>query len=419
MLSLLPVRSSFLLLFLVTSGSILSARPNIALLVADDLGYAELGCQGNTDIPTPHIDSIAERGARFTDAYVTAPFCSASRAGFITGRYQTRFGYEFNPTGAHNEDPDAGLPVGERTLGDQLTNAGYTTALIGKWHLGGTARYHPQRRGFDTFYGFLHEGHYFVPPPYRGVTTMLRRRTLPNGMSKGRWISKDGSTVYTAHMGNNEPDYDANNPILRSGQPVEETQYLTDALTREAVSFIGDHKDRPFFLYLSYNAVHSPLQGAERYMKKFAHIGDVHRRIFAAMLANLDDSIGAPAHCATLTARVLRNGGLPLKHVSAWYSPTTLYLEAEERAASVVIESGSEKGSGVDEELAQATDALLRGPLETATVTTIGDEMCSKIIENLVERVVGAIQSGDAVSQRLSQQQLANAVLRCGLLRGE
>ena len=278
---------------MVVSVAMLNARPNIVLLVADDLGYAELGCQGNTDIPTPHIDSIAENGARFTDAYVTAPFCSASRAGFITGRYQTRFGYEFNPTGAHNEDPDAGLPVGERTLGDQLTNAGYTTALIGKWHLGGTARYHPQRRGFDTFYGFLHEGHYFVPPPYRGVTTMLRRRTLPNGMSKGRWISKDGSTIYTAHMGNNEPDYDANNPILRSGQPVEETQYLTDALTREAVDFIDDHKDRPFFLYLSYNAVHSPLQGAERYMEKFAHLGDVHRRIFAAMLANLDDSIGA------------------------------------------------------------------------------------------------------------------------------
>jgi arylsulfatase B len=328
MLSLLPVRPSFLLLCLVASGAMLNARPNIVLLVADDLGYAELGCQGNTDIPTPHIDSIAESGARFTDAYVTAPFCSASRAGFITGRYQTRFGYEFNPTGAHNEDPDAGLPVGERTLGDQLTNAGYTTALIGKWHLGGTARYHPQRRGFDTFYGFLHEGHYFVPPPYRGVTTMLRRLTLPNGMSKGRWISKDGSTIYTAHMGNNEPDYDANNPILRSGQPVEETQYLTDALTREAVNFIDDHKDRPFFLYLSYNAVHSPLQGADRYMEKFAHIGDVHRRIFAAMLANLDDSIGTVLkkikdtglHDNTLIVFFSDNGG-PTRELTSSNAP--------------------------------------------------------------------------------------------------
>ena len=293
MLSLSPVRAPLLLLFLLTSGAMLSARPNIVLLVADDLGFAELGCQGNTDIPTPHIDSIARDGARFTDAYVTAPFCSASRAGFITGRYQTRFGYEFNPTGAHNEDPDAGLPVTERTLGDQLGAAGYTTALIGKWHLGGTAKYHPQRRGFDTFYGFLHEGHYYVPPPYRGVTTMLRRRALPNGLSKGRWISKDGKTIYTAHMGSNEPDYDADNQMLRAGQPVEEKEFLTDALTREAVNFVDRNKDRPFFLYLSYNAVHSPLQGAERYMEKFAHIEDLHRRIFAAMLANLDDSVGA------------------------------------------------------------------------------------------------------------------------------
>ena len=282
-----------LLFLLLASGSILYARPNIVLLVADDLGFAELGCQGNTDIPTPHIDSIAREGVRCTDAYVTAPFCSASRAGFMTGRYQARFGYEFNPTGANNEDPKAGLPVTERTLGDQLTAAGYTTALIGKWHLGGTANYHPQRRGFDMFYGFLHEGHYYVPHPYRGVTTMLRRRTLPSGLSTGRWTSKDGKTIYTAHMGNNEPDYDADNPLLRAGQPVQENDYLTDALTREAVNFIDRNKERPFFLYLSYNAVHSPLQGAERYMEKFAHIKDIHRRIFAAMLANLDDSIGA------------------------------------------------------------------------------------------------------------------------------
>ena len=257
--SLLALKTPLILLFLVCSGPIIAARPNIVLLVADDLGYAELGCQGNTDIPTPHIDAIARNGARFTDAYVTAPFCSASRAGYMTGRYQTRFGYEFNPTGAHNEDPDAGLPISERTLGDQLTDAGYTTALIGKWHLGGTARYHPQRRGFDTFFGFLHEGHYFVPPPYRGVTTMLRRRTLPDGTQKGKWTSRDGKTIYSTHMGYNEPDYDADNPILRCGQPIEENQYLTDALTREAVNFIDNNQDRPFFLYLSYNAVHLSL----------------------------------------------------------------------------------------------------------------------------------------------------------------
>ncbi|MCA9084025.1 MAG: sulfatase-like hydrolase/transferase [Planctomycetaceae bacterium] len=272
--------------------------PNIVILVADDLGYGECGCQGNPQIPTPHIDSIATRGVRFTNGYVTAPFCSASRAGLLTGKYQTRFGYEFNPIGADNEDPEAGLPVNQKTLADVLHDVGYATSLIGKWHLGGTARYQPQRRGFDEFFGFLHEGHYFVPPPYRGVTTMLRRKRLP-GNKEGRWVSPQGDLVLTTHMGHDEPDYDANNPLFRSGQPVNEQTYLTDAFTREATDFIQRHKERPFFLYLAYNAVHSPLQGADPYMQKFAHIEDIHRRIFAAMLSNLDDSVGAVLDCLT------------------------------------------------------------------------------------------------------------------------
>jgi len=266
-------------------------QPNVVLLLADDLGYGELGCQGNQEIPTPHIDSIAAGGVRFTNGYVTAAFCSASRAGLLTGRYQTRFGYEFNPTGHRNEDPAAGLPASQKTIADQLQAVGYTTALFGKWHLGGTAAYHPYRRGFDEFFGFMHEGHYFVAPPYKGVTTMLRRKSLPNGQT-GRWQSKNEKLIYSDHMGYNEPDYDADNPLIRGGQPVEEKEYLTDALTREAVDFINRASDRPFFLYLPYNAVHSPLQGADRYMRKFDFIQDIHRRIFASMLANLDDSVG-------------------------------------------------------------------------------------------------------------------------------
>ena len=266
-------------------------QPNIIILFADDLGYGELSCQGNPEIPTPHIDSIASNGVRFTNGYVAGPNCSPSRAGLLTGRIPTRFGYEFNPTGALNEQPGFGLPVSEITIAETLQNSGYTTGLIGKWHQGGTAAYHPFRHGFDEFFGFLHEGHYFVPPPYNGVTTMLRRKTLPGGRT-GRWIGDKG-LIYTDHMGRNEPDYDADNPITRGGQPVVETEYLTDALTREAVEFIDRHDDKPFFLYLAYNAVHSPLQGADAYMKKFAHIEDIHRRIFAAMLANMDDSVGA------------------------------------------------------------------------------------------------------------------------------
>ncbi len=170
--------------------------PNIVLIVADDLGYGELGCQGNRQIPTPNIDSIAAGGIRFTQGYVTASFCSASRAGLLTGRYQTRFGYEANPTGAHNEDPDAGLPVGEQTIADVLVDSGYVTGLFGKWHLGGTAKYHPYRRGFDEFFGFLHEGHYYVPPPYRNTITMLRRKIVTSGCQNGVWKSANGRLYF-------------------------------------------------------------------------------------------------------------------------------------------------------------------------------------------------------------------------------
>lgn len=279
---------------MVALGASLSAddgRPNIIVFFADDLGYGELGCQGNSEIPTPYIDSIAESGVRFTAGYVAGPNCSPSRAGLLTGRTPTRFGYEFNPIGARNEEPGIGLPSKEVTIAETLQDAGYTTGLIGKWHQGGGAEYHPFRHGFDEFFGFTHEGHYFVPPPWKGVTTMLRRKSLPDG-SKGRWEGEK-RLIYSTHMKSAEPDYDANNPIVRGGQPVVESEYLTDAFTREAVDFIDRHDDKPFFLYLAYNAVHSPLQGADKYMKKFAHIEDVHRRIFAAMLANMDDSVGA------------------------------------------------------------------------------------------------------------------------------
>ncbi|MEM1294570.1 MAG: sulfatase [Verrucomicrobiota bacterium] len=275
--------------FSIASSS--GSQPNIVILFADDLGYGELSCQGNPEIPTPHIDSIANNGVRFTAGYVAGPNCSPSRAGLLTGRTPTRFGYEFNPTGALNEEPGFGLPSAEITIAEALHDAGYTTSLIGKWHQGGTAKYHPFRHGFDEFFGFTHEGHYFVPPPYKGVTTLLRRKTLLGG-AQGVWMGQ-GGLHYHNKLGRNEPDYDANNPIIRGGQPVVETEYLTDALTREAVDFIDRHDDKPFFLYLAYNAVHSPLQGADAYMEKFAHIEDIHRRIFAAMLANMDDSVGA------------------------------------------------------------------------------------------------------------------------------
>jgi arylsulfatase B len=302
-------------------------RPNILFIVADDLGYGEPGCYGGTDIPTPHLDALAAGGVRFTHGYVTAAFCAASRAALLTGRYQTRFGFEFNPIGAKNAAPGIGLPAGEKTVADHLRATGYATALVGKWHLGGTAEFHPQRRGFDEFFGFLHEGHTYVPHPWEGVTTWLRRRALPDG-GTGRWTSPDGRIVWTTHMGGNEPDYDADNPLLRSSQPVDERANLTDAFTREANDFITRHRTQPFFLYLAYNAVHSPIQAPEAYLAKFAHLPDLHRRLFAAMLAHLDDSVGRVlAHLRatglaenTLVVFLSDNGG-PTKELTSRNDP--------------------------------------------------------------------------------------------------
>jgi arylsulfatase A-like enzyme len=258
-------RRAFLAGLAATSWAQGRRRPNVVLLLADDLGYGELGCQGNPEIPTPHIDSIARNGVRYTNGYVTAPFCTPSRAGLLTGRYQTRFGHELNAVGQANLDPAIGLPEGELTLADRLRQAGYATGVIGKWHLGGTEKYHPQRRGFAEFFGFLHEGHFFVPPPYEGVISHLRK---------------------------NEPPYDAHNPLLRGTQEVTEREYLTDALAREAESFIARNRQRPFFLYLPWNAVHSPMQATVGSQERFAGIKDEHRRVFAGMLGSLDDGVG-------------------------------------------------------------------------------------------------------------------------------
>ncbi len=273
------------------AAGVLPSHPNIVLLIADDLGYAELGCQGNAQVETPHIDALANFGVRCTQAYVTAPNCSPSRAGLFTGRTPTQFGYEFNPIGARNEDPGTGLPASQRTLAEHLKANGYTTGLIGKWHLGGTADFHPLRRGFDEFFGFLHEGHYYVPPPWYGTTSMLRRKGLPAG--SGERFQPAPNLIYSSHMGHDEPAYDANNPLLRGGTPVSEPAYLTDALAREATEFIKRYRDAPFLLCVTYNAVHSPLQAKTKTLQRFQNIEDIHRRIFLAMLSDLDSSVGA------------------------------------------------------------------------------------------------------------------------------
>ena len=280
-------------------------RPNVVLIVADDLGYGELGAYGGTEIPTPHLDRLAEEGVRFTQGYVTASVCAPSRAGLLTGRQQTRFGFEGNAIGAVNADPKVGLPAGERTLAQHLRATGYATAAIGKWHLGGTAAYHPLRRGFDEFYGFLHEGHSYAQRPWAGGVTWLRRLRLPDG-GEGRWTSPDGRTVWTTHMGTQEPDYDADNPLLRGSQPVDEPQHLTDAFTREACDFIERHAGQPFFLYVAYNAVHSPLQATDRHLERFSTCrtctaGSSPRSSRSWMRASARSSRGSTITASTVT----------------------------------------------------------------------------------------------------------------------
>ncbi|MEZ5353166.1 MAG: sulfatase-like hydrolase/transferase [Bryobacteraceae bacterium] len=256
-------------------------KPNIVILFADDLGFGECGFQGNREIPTPNIDSIASGGVRFTNGYVTAPVCCPSRAGMMTGRYQTRFGHELNLIGRANLEPNAGLPLTERTMAERYKAAGYATGLVGKWHLGASAPYHPLRRGFDEFYGFLHEGHFYNPPPYRGALTRLRT---------------------------NEPPYDDANPVMRGTDPIVEPEYLTDALAREAVGFIDRHREHPFFLYLAFNAVHSPMQAPVPLVREFQHIQDEQRRLFAAMLSSMDSAAGRVL--STLRERNLDNDTL-------------------------------------------------------------------------------------------------------------
>jgi arylsulfatase B len=240
--------------------------PCIVLLVADDLGYAELSCQGG-DLPTPNLDRLAASGVRYTSGYVTSPYCSPSRAGLLTGRYQQRFGHEINPVERTNDRPEVGLPPGEITLADRLRAAGYRTGMTGKWHLGNHRPYHPTARGFDEVYGFLREGHFYFPPGKdpAGVVSRLRPR---------------------------EPDYDRLNPVERDGRPLVEEDYLTDAVAREAVAFIDRNAPRPFFLYVPFNAPHSPMQAPAALEARFASIVDPHRRLFAAMVASMDAAVG-------------------------------------------------------------------------------------------------------------------------------
>ncbi|MEI6714853.1 MAG: sulfatase-like hydrolase/transferase [Verrucomicrobiota bacterium] len=232
------------------------AKPNILIILSDDMGYGDIGSHGCMDIPTPNIDRIAKGGVRFTDAYANGSFCTPTRAAMMSCRYQHRYAIE---------DLAGPLPSQANTLPQRLKAAGYTTGMVGKWHLGTGAGFTPVDRGFDEFFGFLGGGHYYILAP-------------------------GGKGEYHA-------------PILHNREPVNESRYLTDAFGEEAAAFIercsttkneepGTKNAKPFFLYLAFNAVHSPLQATDKYQQRFSALTDPKRRVYAAALSAMDDNIG-------------------------------------------------------------------------------------------------------------------------------
>lgn len=278
--------------------------PNIVILLADDLGVNDLSLNGNEWINTHHIDGLAQQGVNCTRAYVTSSVCAPSRAGLITGRYQQRFGFvnQLGERYPHNRlenyvatyllhsDPwniqlmkgtprkkdkhDQGLPPSEITLAALLKKYGYATAIIGKWHLGSNDLAKPCNRGFNYHYGFYSSHSLYAPEHSKDIVDFH---------NPADWTDH--------HIWKGQRNRDC--AIVRNDSVVKECCYLTHRLEEEAISFIERNKDHPFFLYVPFNAPHTPYQAPKTYYDEFSHIDDPVRRIYLAMIAALDDAVGA------------------------------------------------------------------------------------------------------------------------------
>lgn len=263
---------------IASSATAAERRPNILIILADDLGYADVGFHGCQDIPTPHIDALAKGGVRCTSGYVSCPYCSPTRAGLLTGRYQQRFGHEFNPgprgePAAGNATDGIGLPLAEKTIADRLKAAGYATGIVGKWHLGFPPKFHPLQRGFDEYFGFLGGAHVYQPG-------------LPFVVFPGLQDPAGPAAVREQAQPNPRAG------IFRGNEVIEEPEYLTDAFAREAVGFIERHQQQPFLFYLAFNAVHTPMHATDARLAKFGSVSDPMRRSYCAMTLALDEAIG-------------------------------------------------------------------------------------------------------------------------------
>ena len=197
------------------------SRPNIVFILADCMGYGDIGPYGVKDISTPHLDRLARQGVRLTDCYANGPTCTPTRASLLTGRYPQRAGLEIN---VNRKNPSRGLPVSETSIARMLKDNGYATALFGKWHLGYTPEFSPIAHGFDEFFGIL-----------------------------------DWTVDYYSHK-----NIEGQPALYEGAAIVERKGYLTDLITERAESFIDQNKDRPFFLFVSYNAPLPPYQPPDR-----------------------------------------------------------------------------------------------------------------------------------------------------------
>lgn len=230
-------------------------KPNLLFILADDLGYGDLGSYGCEDVRTPHLDQLATEGAKFTDFYANAPVCSPTRIAFLTGRYQQRFGLD---NALAYQEKGRGLPAGGATLATTLRELGYATGLSGKWHVGYDRERRPLQQGFNHFFGLLGGNHHY-------------------------FLHMDRIGVHDLWSGDETAE--------RKGE------YTTDLLTGDAIAFLEQNRDRPFFLYLSHAAPHFPHQGPDDKdkdirprTKAWQHDGD--RATYAAMVERMDQGIG-------------------------------------------------------------------------------------------------------------------------------
>jgi len=276
--------------------------PNIVLIVADDLGFNDITRYGGGiaggKVPTPHIDSIAAQGVDFRNGYAGNATCAPSRAAMMTGRYATRFGFEFTPTPKqfmkavtgmapadqlvkpvyHPEREadlipyeDMGLPTSEITLAKLLQGAGYHTVHLGKWHLGDSPQFRPYNHGFDESLSHLHGASMYLPAKDPNVVNSMQDF---DPIDKFLWAAEPWAVRF------------------KDGEPFQPPKYMTDYLTDEAVKVVAANRNRPFFMYLAYNAPHTPLQATREDYDALSFIPDHTMRVYAAMIRSLDRNIG-------------------------------------------------------------------------------------------------------------------------------